>query len=325
LVWRILRYAALFLAGVLLIVITTLAVSFFSGRHTLEFNGSIRSYHLYIPTSYDASQPVPLVLMFHMRSGFGWLMQEISNFNAVAESGGFIVVYPDGVGNSWADGRGISAADQAGVDDVAFTAALIDHLSEQYAIDLGRVYAAGFSNGGMLALRLACELPDRITAVAAVSSSMPQSVQAACHPGRAIPVLMMNGTADDVIPLNGKTGLVSVSEALLTWVDIGGCDPVPVVDDIDPADDGTVVRFEIFRDCQDEIRIWHYVINDGGHRWPGSASFWQFVLSGRMTRDIDASAEIWSFFQSYTLEPAYPQARTTEPFSQWGSGIEATG
>lgn len=283
-----------------LIVVAALLSGFFAGRRSLTTANQERTYHLFVPSSYSAGQPVPLLLAFHPHNGFGWLMQEMTGLNALAERKGFIVAYPDGMGRGWADGSGRSEADQTGVDDVAFTRALIDSLAAQYTIDLSRVYAAGFSNGGFMALRLGCQLSDRIAAVAAVSATMAESVQQTCNPVRPVPVLMMHGTADEDLPLDGKPGLASVPEALLTWVRINGCDFVPLVEHLDPAADDTSVRLETYIACVNDLEVRYYAIDGGGHRWPGGSALWQF---GSITQDVNASEVIWSFFDSYAREP----------------------
>ncbi len=289
--------------ALLLIVAVTLLSGFLAGRRSLTFAGAERTYHLFVPPSYDASQPVPLLLVYHPQNGFGWLMQEMTGLNTLAEREGFMVAYPDGVRRSWADGSGYSEADQSSVDDVAFTRALIDTLAAQYTIDLNRVYAAGFSSGGFMALRLGCELSDRIAAVAAVSATMAESVQQTCNPARPVPVLMMHGTADEDLPLDGKPGLASVPEALLTWVRIYGCDFAPLVNHLDPVADDTRVRLETYIGCASDLEVRYYAIDGGGHRWPGSSPLWQFGLSGSLTQDVNANEEIWSFFDSYAREP----------------------
>ena len=296
--WRMLRLVALLLLLSAVLLAAVLLNSFFFSRHHLTASGMERAYHLYVPPGYDASQPAPLLLVYHMQGGLGWLMQEISGFNALAAQEGFIVAYPDGYGRSWADGSGLYEADRAGVDDVGFTDALIDHLAQQYTIDPEKVYAVGFSGGGFMALRLACELSARLAAVAAVSAAMAEPVQESCLPARSVPVMIMHGTADERLPLDGHQGIVSIPEAVLTWVGLYGCDFVPVVEALDQAADGTDVRREMYVGCREDARVWYYAIDGGGHRWPGSRSIWQMGLPGRATHDISASAEIWAFFDS---------------------------
>jgi polyhydroxybutyrate depolymerase len=297
--WRWFRRVVLLIIGLFVLISGSLLASFLAGRHSLTAQGQMRSYHLYVPDSSQPDQPRPLVLVFHMRQGFAWLMQEITGFNTLAARAGFIVAYPEAVGRSWADGSGRYGADQVGVDDVTFTAALIDELSAQYAIDSGRIYAVGFANGGFLALRLGCELADRLAAVAVVSATLAQAVQADCQPARALPVLLMHGTGDVDLPLDGLPGLAAIPATIMTWVQHNQCDPFPIVENLDRVADATTVRRETFISCRPGAEVQYYVIEDGGHRWPGHTSIWQFWLSGANTQDIDATEEIWTFLSRW--------------------------
>jgi polyhydroxybutyrate depolymerase len=109
----------------------------------LVFGGRRRTYHIHVPPSYDGTRAVPLVVALHGRGGRGAGMMALTHFDRVADHEGFIVVFPDGYRRSWADGRGSTPADRAGLDDVAFIARLIDTLSVTYRIDPGRVFGPG--------------------------------------------------------------------------------------------------------------------------------------------------------------------------------------
>jgi pimeloyl-ACP methyl ester carboxylesterase len=141
-------------------------------------------------------------------------------FSALADRSGFIAVYPDSVAGYWDDGRETLTAR---TNDVAFTAALLDALAIEYKVDARRVYASGISNGGMMVQRLACELSNRIAAVASVAANMPSAVATTCSPARAMPVVMFSGTADPLMPYNGgsvvspSAGLVLSAPATASW------------------------------------------------------------------------------------------------------------
>ena len=147
--------AVLGLVGLCVLLYAALFVASVTGRQSIVVDGVERTYRVHLPKSYDGSQPTPLVLAFHMLTGNGRTMEWITHFNRVADEGGFIVVYPDGYQNSWADGSYLFPADIDYIDDVAFTLALIDELEDAYNLDASRIYATGFSNGGFFAQRLA--------------------------------------------------------------------------------------------------------------------------------------------------------------------------
>src|SRR5882672_10047955 len=137
-----------------------------------------RTYRVHLP---HHSKHLPLVIALHGGSWQGAKMEVVSELDVTANRHDFIVVYPDSIGGDkpvdhrWADGRGTTKADVDGVDDVAFVSALIDQLSAEYSIDLSRVYATGISNGGFMSHKLACELSDRIAAIAPVAATIAEA------------------------------------------------------------------------------------------------------------------------------------------------------
>lgn len=272
--WQIFRVIALIILFPALVSALAFLVSYFNGRRTINFNGTERAYHLYIPSASDENTPMSLVLVYHMRQGNAWLMQEITRFNRTADENGFMVVYPDGFRRSWADGSGGYEADKAGTDDIAFTTALIDELTAQHNIAPHQIYAVGFSNGGFLVNRLACEIPQNFAGMAIVSAVMPEEIARTCAPSEPIPILMMHGSGDLDLPWAGKPGLLSVPETLESWLEINGCESTPQIETWDHnPDDGTSINHAAY-DCQG-APVTFFKIEGGGHRWPGG-SFWQY-------------------------------------------------
>jgi len=140
---------------------------------SIEHNGMDRSYILYVPESYDGTKAVPLVLNFHGYTSNAKDQMNYGDFRPLADKEGFIVVHPQGTlldGKTHWNVGGWTLASK--VDDVAFTEALLDHLSSEYKIDAKRVYSTGMSNGGYMSFLLACQLSNRIAAVASVTGSM---------------------------------------------------------------------------------------------------------------------------------------------------------
>ncbi len=279
---------------------------------SMSFAGLERSYRVNIPPSYDDSKPMALVIALHGGRGNGKKMERLSALSRQSDKSGFIVVYPDAVGRNWNDGRAVPKyrSQREDIDDVAFIAALIGVLAEKLNIDRRRVYATGVSNGALMSYRLACELADKIAAIAAVIGSMATNIAATCAPSRPVPVLMINGTADKLIPWEGgyvrfgrKTlgRILSVPETASFWAAHNGCDISPEVTalpDIDPAD-GTRVYKRSYRSCVDGVAVMLYEIRGGGHTWPqGRKTLPAFVL-GRTSQDLDAGQLIWDFFRRF--------------------------
>ena len=183
-------------------------------NETLNHGGLQRDYTLYIPSSYTPGADLPLVLNFHGYTSNAWQQSFYSNFNAVAEAEGFIVVYPDGTLDDqgtthWNVGWGGST-----VDDIGFTSALIDSISEDYSINQERVYSTGMSNGGFMSYQLACELSDRIAAIASVTGSMNIGWFNSCNPNHPIPVMEIHGDSDLTVSYNASSFTESMPDIL---------------------------------------------------------------------------------------------------------------
>ncbi|MCI0540572.1 MAG: hypothetical protein L0Z50_35680, partial [Verrucomicrobiales bacterium] len=148
---------------------------------SLSHGGLKRTYRIHIPPSIPPSglpsgkrnKPAPLLLALHGGGGAGKSMQKLAGLNALSDKEGFIAVYPDGVDGHWNDGRGLDyRAHRENIDDVGFIAALIDRLGKDLNVDPGRVYVTGMSNGALFAHRLACEIPEKIAAIAPVEGTL---------------------------------------------------------------------------------------------------------------------------------------------------------
>jgi polyhydroxybutyrate depolymerase len=237
-------------------------------------------------------------------------------FDALADRDGFVVVYPEGLGGGWNDGRPSefvrSRSDDA--DDVVFFRAMIDGLVREGVADATRIYVTGASNGGLMAYRLACDLSDRISAIAAVIANVSTSLASSCSPRRAIPVLVMNGTADRLMPWDGgrvgerlgsrdRGSVLSTRATVDLWKRLNGCGGTAEqrkLPDKDPRD-RTTVTVEAWNECRNHASVVLYTVVGGGHRWPGDD---QTAAIGRLpagllgpdSREIDASAVIWTFF-----------------------------
>ena len=288
-------------------------------------NGINRSYTIYIPTAWSPEKNYPMLLALHGLTQTGNSMMGFSNFNAYAEEFGFIVVYPNGVSNSWNVGfPGGSTA-----DDVGFLIALIDTVNAAYATDLNRIYSTGFSNGGFMSYRLACEAGDRIAAIASVAGTMTSASLSACQPSRDIPVMHIHGTNDFVVFYNGGFGNTSVNEVLTFWNTANECPSIPTIENLpDLVPEGSTVQKQTWTPCTDSTEVTFYKITGGGHTWPGSVGT---TGSGNTNRDIIASEEIWKFVSRFQLpqlhtasKPAYSQELKIYPNPASGKAVTIT-
>lgn len=261
---------------------------------TVTAGGRERTFQLHVPPSYDPARRTPVVLNFHGYNMTAAQQQAFSLMGEKADAAGFLVVHPEGVGapQSWNAGPCCGDASTQGADDVAFTRAILDWLDGAACVDRARVYATGMSNGGLMTHRLACELADRIAAVAPVAGP---NVFADCAPSRPMPVMHFHGTADTVVPYGGSAmfGFPDVEEMIRAWADRDQCTGDPE---------------ETFRQGDSVCKAWTRcaagaevilcTVDGGGHTWPGGVPV---AALGKTTTDLSATDAMWTFFERHPL------------------------
>jgi len=209
-----------------------------------------------------------------------------SGITEVAWPQGYVVVYPQAAGEvaTWGSFSGWPGMD----DDLAFFDLMIDTLSADLAIDEGRIFVAGFSNGGAMAARLACERTDRFAGMASVAGSNEGWLD--CEPSRPIPVMAIHGIADQVVPFEGAAGsLPAMPDWAAWWASANGCgrDPLPT-----RTLTGSMLFWPV---CEDGARVILMALDGVGHTWPQRA---QAVDENGETVWIGASRVIVDFFSS---------------------------
>lgn len=257
---------------------------------TIFSGGMERSYILYVPDIDDPSRPMPLVFNFHGLGSTGEAQFAYSEFAALADIHKFIVVSPQGIGNSWNAGECCDVAAEAAVDDVGFTADMIEQVSSEYCVDPDRIYASGMSNGGFMSYRLACEMADRFAAIGPVAA---RNMTVSCAPSRPVPMIAMNGTLDI---------LVEYPQAALdaeAWAAANQCSPESTL--VYQQGDVTCASYN---ECAQGATTEFCTVDEGGHTWPGAIDLFeldpvQYYWAGKTTQDIDGSAEIWRFFSEH--------------------------
>ena len=266
---------------------------------SITHDGIQRDYILYIPELYDGNTAVPLVLNFHGYGSNAAQQMFYGDFRDIADTEGFLLVHPEGttfIGDQfWNVGfPGLSS----NIDDVGFTEALIDELATLYAIDLDRVYATGMSNGGFMSFLLACQLSEKIAAVASVTGSMTQDTFDDCNAQLPTPVLQIHGTEDDVVSYNENNLSLPIPDVISYWVDHNNCETTPTTTTLPDVDvsDGSTIEYSVYEDGDNGITTEHMKVIGGGHTWPGSV-----LNTAGTNQDIDASMEIWLFFSRYDI------------------------
>jgi polyhydroxybutyrate depolymerase len=233
-------------------------------------------------------------------------MVRLTGFNPIADREQFLVAYPDGIGRSWADGRGITEADQQRVDDVAFIRAMLDDIGRRWPLDTTRIYVAGISNGGFMSERLACDAGDRIAAIGVIAATLSDTLLARCRLPRPVAVVMMNGTDDPLVPFGGgevrggRGRVQSAPTSAATWAQWNHCAAEPRERTLpDTAGDGTTVTEQTYQSCATGAAVVAYRITGGGHTWPGGSQYLPVALVGRASRNLAASDALWEFFATH--------------------------
>jgi polyhydroxybutyrate depolymerase len=261
---------------------------------TLMVGGKERNLNLHVPPAYDATKRTPLVFLFH---GYTMTASEIAaatHFAATADKHGMIVAFPNGIQKSFNAGDCCGTAQSDNVDDVAFTSAMIDALATDYCIDAKRVFSAGFSNGGFLSYRLACELSDRIAAVAPVAGGLRIDV-AACNPKRPVPVLHIHGTSDLLVPYDGGFGAPHpVSYSIDAFKTKNGC-AAGAGKVVYTKDDVSCTKWD---GCTANADVELCTVTSGGHQWPGGDTL---PYGGSASPNLDSSETIAEFFEAHPL------------------------
>jgi polyhydroxybutyrate depolymerase len=268
-------------------------------------NGSLvsskkrRTYLLYVPKSYNAAVPTPLVISIHGYAEWPAHQMEISHWNQLADENGFIVVYPSGTQFPlrWRI-RGTPGDDVELMKDVNFISALIDKLSAKYNIDPMRIYANGLSNGGGMSFVLSCKLSERIAAFGSVSGAylLPWNAFISSRP---VPAIIFHGTADPIVPFQGgpSASFNVPFPAIPEWVEAlakhYGCESAPET----LLSMGAVSGIQ-YTHCAADVVF--YTINGGGHSWPGGTPIPKWIV-GTTTKDIDATRIMWNFFVQHPL------------------------
>jgi polyhydroxybutyrate depolymerase len=262
-------------------------------RLSIRSGGLNRTFLVHLAPSYG-NQPQPLVINYHGYSGNAQDSAQHTNMSVEADKAGFILVFPQGVDSPPSWNAGIGAFGPTGdADDVQFTRDLISYFEHNYCIDAHRIYATGYSLGGGMAYRIACELSNQIAAFATVAGAF-YRLPGGCNPSRPVPVLEIHGQADRYAPYDGNPymGMAAVQVFLNFWLAHNNCNATNEV--IFQKSDVTAIAWP---HCASGSVVEHYRISDGGHTWPGSSPN---PGLGYTTHTIDANVVIWNFFSQFT-------------------------
>lgn len=267
---------------------------------TIYFDDIERSHKVFLPTNFESN--LPLVLNLHGYTSNAFQQYIYSNMTSVAEENDFIVVFPNGTTDQYGVTFWNSEIAGEDVDDLGYLSALIDSMIVTYQVNPNRVYMCGMSNGGFMSYYSACQITDKLAAIASVTGTMNNVIYDNCNPTRAIPVLEIHGTDDATVPYSGLSNsgsfqtMIATEDVVDFWINHNNCvvDELTQIEDINVLDFSTVSHFS-YTGGDNGATVELYRVNNGGHTWPGSP----IPLTAVTNQDIDASEVIWNFFNQY--------------------------
>ena len=250
-------------------------------RVALQHDGTDREAVVYVPESYDSTADAPLVLNFHGFGGIARYHMEDGDLRPQAENDGAILVYGQGAnldGSPHWNAALAGGDNKSSVDDFGYVQAILENIQAAYPFNASRVSAVGYSNGGMMALALACYHSELIASAGSVSGAM---LDMDCELSHPLSVITVHGTEDDTIAYDGTGEYHSATDVVDYWRQenaTGGTEPV------DFTDGGTTIRHFAFDGGTNGTAVHHYRVMGGEHIWL------QFSADGRASNDI-----VWDF------------------------------
>lgn len=269
----------------------------------LTHDGQTRSYELFVPDA-GKGAPLPLVVALHGFTSTGTGAARQMKFHELGAREAFIVAYPNGLHRSFNFGL------LDFPDDLGFILSVVDDIKSEFPVDPARVYLTGLSNGGFMTHYMACEATAVFAAAAPVMSSLTGEMAETCDPPAPMPILMIHGTEDGIVPFGGTevdipggqlVATVPLPDAVQFWVNANGIEGPPAIEmlpDLDP-DDGTTTTLERYEgDGGGEVRF--YIVEGGAHTWPGGIPTRPSSAAGATSQDFDATEVIWDFFSRHS-------------------------
>jgi polyhydroxybutyrate depolymerase len=244
------------------------------GDHVVSItvDGRARSFIVHVPPSPPIANR-PLILVFHGAEDSDQSTAKGTDFESVADQFGEVVAFLQGYDDTWNEGAGHTPAEQAHVDDVAFTAAVIAKIEALVSFDHSRIVASGFSNGALMVEDLGCRLAPELSLIVPVEGELPASVSATCSPLHPISVYEIHATADAVIPygggpfdgVGGGTTVLSAPSSVARWAALDHCSPTATV-----SSRTNGITLTGYAKCDGNATVTLRTIEGGSHQWGAS-------------------------------------------------------
>lgn len=260
------------------------------GERTLsiEHNGEVRDFILYVPSQYDATIPTPLLFNFHGFGGTSESQRDWVQMNDLADAENFILVFPQGTnleGSSHWNAADMGGDNKSESDDKGFVLEMLEQLGRSYNVDEDRVYAAGYSNGSFFSYYLACSAGEHFAAIASVSGTH-LDVGDTCNPGHPMGMINLHGTWDGVVPYDGGEWYPSTSAVVDWWVEYNGAQTSPEMTSVESG--GMTIERYVYPAGANGVAIEHYKYIGGDHVW------FEESFNGRSTGEL-----IWDYVSQY--------------------------
>jgi polyhydroxybutyrate depolymerase len=273
---------------------------------SIVIDGQKRTYQAYVPKGLAPGAPLVLAMHGSGENGTAMRIETGYAFERLADERGFAVVYPNGQNGHWNTCEIDKDAQQPGIDDVRFLTALADKFIGEIGTDRNRVFGAGLSEGGYMAIRLALEAPSRFRAVAPVAANLSAPENFQCKPVQGgASVILIHGTKDRLIPFDGGEGSLlfglmknpkgpSTYATAQYFADLDAIVGSPVTTRSVSADGFGIERFIWSNGSGAEVEL--IAIDGAGHAFPQPYYRARRIL-GSSPRDPNAAEVIWTFFE----------------------------
>ena len=279
--------------------------SYYEGlsNFNLVHDGYRREYFIYIPPNIESRENLPVIFNFHGYSGQAQQFFNMTDLRGIANENGVVLVYPqgaplDGGASHWnaapLNSLTPSFVNKSNMKDLEFFLALLDEVNQNNILDLNRVYAIGYSNGGMFSHFLACNTNNIFAAIGDVAGTMLEATYNNCNPSSPIPVLKIHGTSDPVVAYDGfeQEGFKTVDEVIDFWRSNNNLNGEVIFDDLGNSQSfNSQVGFEkyTYESNENNSSIVHYKMVRGGHWWDYS-----------LDDNLKTSRLLWDFFKNHT-------------------------
>ncbi len=190
--------------------------------------------------------------------------------------------------------------EQPEVDDIGFFNQMIDHLTTKFSADPSRIYVAGLSEGGFMAMHVGCSVSDKVAAIATVGATMPKTM--VCLPSRTVSLMMITGTSDPLVPHGGGTeknlnlATLSADDSAKAWAKIDHCGDKPAHSKLPSKSKGGMeTKIDTFEGCGQGAQVVLYSVKGAGNTWPGGEQYEPENTIGKTSNDFSANEVIWNF------------------------------